>query len=201
MLHVYSDQSGEVNDHYCCHHDACSDQRGETDDHFCRHEPWITHAVIRVVFNVNTYPCPPLDRNISWLGNCRWRSLVMSSMFFGSPACRRYSLGQTFIFKWTGMDAIPSTVINCDANTMCISKPNHRQPTQDWTCIITNSKPSVLDSVGLFEGTRRETEAALASWKNSLSSVMFCWNLLDANSCLSWTRREIGAALAPWKTQ
>ena len=39
MNDTYSGQSGEVNDHYCCHHDACSDQRGETDDHFCRHEP------------------------------------------------------------------------------------------------------------------------------------------------------------------
>lgn len=123
MNDTYSDQSAEVNDPYCCHHDACSDQRGETDEHFCWHEPWITHAVIRVVFNVNTYPCPPLDRNISWLGNCRWRSLVMSSMFLGSPVCRRYSLGQTFIFKWTEMDAITSIVISCDANiTQCASQ-------------------------------------------------------------------------------
>ena len=123
MTDTYSDQSAEVNDPYCCHHDACSDQRGETDEHFCWHEPWITHAVIRVVFNVNTYPCPPLDRNISWLGNCRWRSLVMSSMFLGSPVCRRYSLGQTFIFKLTEMDAITSIVISCDANiTQCASQ-------------------------------------------------------------------------------
>ena len=33
-----------------------------------------------------TYPCPPRDTNISWKGNCRWRSFSITSTHLGSPA-------------------------------------------------------------------------------------------------------------------
>lgn len=39
----------------------------------------------------STYPWPPRETNISWKGNCRWRSRSITSSHFGSPGRRSSS--------------------------------------------------------------------------------------------------------------
>lgn len=41
----------------------------------------------------STYPWPPRETNISWKGNCRWRSRSITSSHFGSPGRTSSSWG------------------------------------------------------------------------------------------------------------
>lgn len=45
---------------------------------------------------LTAHPCPPRDTNISWKGNCRWRSFSITSTHLGSPGWLSSSWSNTF---------------------------------------------------------------------------------------------------------
>lgn len=59
----------------------------------CHQSQWIMSSS-------TAYPCPPRATNISWNGNCLWRSFSMTSIHLGSPGSVSNSWQNTWRTLW-----------------------------------------------------------------------------------------------------